>query len=537
MTMRPTNFKALLAGLGLCGAGLFAWALDPTATPINCGTHTACIYISGSPGVDNLLANTVARGVAAGGAGNGTCDRWLDGKLGSTAQTTELIYCSLSAGKFFGGNLGAAKTELAVWKYSVGESTNGIGPIYNSLPLNFQLTYQSCAPAVGMCGGGGTPDMAYTSHTCSAQGGTAAQVPYIGFSDQEPRVFGFATTPTAGFRSDPSYQLVFGIAATKYLRDQLQRAKLCNPGGEGNLPVGCAVGDETVTCQPSISHGMVSGIMQGKVTLWTQLFDACGAPFSLVGSGGGSQTVFFARRSNGSGTQRISNINFMAQGECTNVLNFAPAPLPGTASATPSVCLAAPPNPTILPTGANRIFQMNSNEDLLECMNDFNTNVYGALAIASTDYQPGGQGGALPSGYRFLKLDGVAPSLAQAAKGRYIYVSEPTMQSQDITSNPYTDPAVAPFRDALLAALQSVANAQESNVCNNTGSASPWWGGALIPQTVGTGGSVGPAAPNPITEAAIHTTPVATATKQGNTTGRPANCYPTTGFPAGLYDN
>jgi len=527
------EIKAIAAAVALCGAGPSAHALDPTVTPIDCAGATACIYMSGSSAVDNVVANTIARGVAAGGAGNNTCDQWLDGKLGSTTQTTELIYCSLNAGTFFSTNLGAGKTSIAVWKFSAGGSANGVTPVYTSTPLNFQLTYTSCAAPVAKCGT--VLNEAFTSHTCAPSGAVTPTVPYIGVSDEEPRVFGFGTSAPAGFRFDAFNQVVFGIAASKYARDSLQKAQLCAPGTVGNLPATCAVGDDTDECQPSISHAAVSGIMQGKITRWDSMSNACGAAFSQTipaagGAANPSQTIFFARRSNGSGTQRISNINFTSQGECTNVLNFAPTPLAGTPSATPASCSGAAPNP-VSPTGAGRIFQMNSSEDLVECTDDFNTLNFGSIAILSTEYQPAV--GGLPSGFRFLKLDGNAPSLVNAAKGRYIYVSEPTMQSKDTATNPYADPVVAPFRDALLAALASTANSVDSNTCNNTGSPEPWWGGTLIPQTAA---STPPAA-NPITEAAIHATPVSTQTKQGNTTGKPSNCYPTTGFPTGLYAN
>src|SRR5262249_2656769 len=154
--------------------------------------------------------------VAVGGAGNNTCDQWLDGKLGSTTQTTELIYCSLNAGNFFGGNLGAGKTELAVWKFSAGGATNRVTPVYSSFPLNLQPPYTACAAAVAKCGT--VLNEAYLSHTCTASGAVTPTVPYIGFSDEEPRVFGFGTSAPAGFRFDPFNQVVFGIAASKYAR-------------------------------------------------------------------------------------------------------------------------------------------------------------------------------------------------------------------------------------------------------------------------------------------------------------------------------
>ena len=268
--------------------------------------------------------------------------------------------------------------------------------------------YTSAIPSVG------TVDAYKCSNTTT--GAHVAQD--FGLSDVNPEMFKGANKPV-GFSDVAASQVaakfgavkgvaaqVFGIVVTTGLRNALQTAQF---GATSNC-----IGNESEDCMPSLSKSLVLSLLSGKVNDWSTV-SVNGTPLTTV-AGVADTAVKVCRRTPGSGTQATIN----------NVIMGLPCSSGGTAPATGNT-----PN----------ITQGSGSSDVANCLTAWNT---GTSKEISTDLGTGkvtvnaaGQvGWALgPQGlekadpnFRFVKLDGVAPTAKNAHDGKYAMWSELTIQ-------------------------------------------------------------------------------------------------------------
>ncbi|MCK9606093.1 MAG: hypothetical protein M0R33_06530 [Methylomonas sp.] len=330
--------------------------------------------------------------------------------------------------------LAGGKTNLMIYKRSAGGSAMGVAPIIDDAKgaataaiafLNVDpaiCTVPSPAPAAGVL----------STSTCTYSEATAGQfqvkIPDFGISDVDPEQFRGVNTP-AGFSPvnpsdiglmnvDSAGGQVFGIGATLKLRNALQEA-------EFGVASGC-VGSETEACMPSLTRDQVASIITGKLDSWNDL--KIGATGLLAATtiaankpAGGVKTdrVHICTRTDGSGTKAQMGINF---------LNYP--------------CSSAATSPTA-DTGAlseivakTQVHANSSSGTLSECLRELDSglntvgtafnNTYGtrwAVGIQGLE-----KNADQTEDWRFIKIDNVAPTLENVAKGKYHDWAELTFQ-------------------------------------------------------------------------------------------------------------
>jgi hypothetical protein len=372
-------------------------------------------------------------------------------------------------------NATAAKTpalgtgRVMVIKRDSGGSAVGVGPLQQGVSLNFMLVSTG---AGGTCLGAdvakqssnGTP---YSERSCTS--GNFAHVPDIGSSDIEPAMFTGANAPVLNtsdgpgvpangtpFPFDPNGaafaktatlgDLVFNTPVTTELYKALQAAQFaanspCYPSaGNGaysaivqvnqddpatavNEAISAPRGD-TEQCMPSLSREEIASIFTGQVKNWEEFkvlntatnttidlrTAANNAGLVLPPLRGSATPVQVCRRVNGSGTQAQFNAEHLG----VNCASGVVGPKGATTLTLPFVA------------------ENSSATNVEQCLDDFNngTNVSTknaglvkrwAIGIRSTEASSSSSTTSpfWNFGYRYIKIDGVAPTIENVHRGEY----------------------------------------------------------------------------------------------------------------------
>ncbi len=404
---------SLAVGTVLLGSGQ-AMALAPTETP------DIEIFASGATAQDTNVEKLFAELCRA-----GTLDVYYDNlNSAKPGAAHRALFCTLDGTKVTG--LDNSSPKVLFHKRSAGGSAMGVNNVIAYQPIDAMVVNATNC----------TLDAAETKlvegrpvYRCGAAPGTPSIISVasdVGVSDVNPALFRGLNTPTGSkdvviadvakkLDVQSGGALVFGTPVTKALRDALQRAQI----DQGRLAADCE-GQETESCMPSLSRYQVASLFTGNVGKWSR--------FQVVAKDGTSKKltdyakagdvaddkVYLCRRVRGSGTQTQFNAKF---------LNY---PCAGSAGGTPTEVVNKLAGPiTILNSGSG---------DVNLCLDDFNngtnngkTNTASvkawAIGVQSTENNPD-----LKYGYRFIKIDGVAPTLQEAAAGRYMDFAEVTWQ-------------------------------------------------------------------------------------------------------------
>jgi hypothetical protein len=387
-----------------------ALALAPTETP------DIEIYMSGATAQDNnlgLLFDDLCV--------SGTLDTYYDGPTGSAGGNHRAYFCTLDSSKVTGLSTSNPKVLLHKTSTSAGVGGSGVGvnPVMLKQAVDaMSIKNGNCvAPAAGE---------AYWRCRISATGDLIQQVPDAGVSDVNPEMFVGPNTPAGVAPVDAAKvakllnvvsggALVFNTPVTLKLRNALQSAQVFS----GDLPSDCTVGDETTRCMPSLSKELIASLMTGQVGSWDKVkvvkSDGSSKPLTdFAGTGEiTDQKVYICRRTNGSGTQATIN---------AKILN---AP-----------CTAGYVSPLETSNDfTGPVVKLNAGSgDVEKCLVDFNAgsntsnqNAAGAKAWA-IGVQSTEKNKNETLAYRFVKIDGVAPTLDNAASGRYGVIAEVTYQ-------------------------------------------------------------------------------------------------------------
>lgn len=481
-------------------------ALPPSPTP------QVELFLSGATAQDEALENLMRLKPGIEGARNvceaGTLDIYR-AKIEGVAK--RVFYCRASA------NVAglAAGTRIAIHKSS-GGSGEGVTPV----SAGSTVAYLDLArlPEVASCRTGveerGTEDfIAYRNHTgCDGAGKRA--VPRAGISDVEPALVGGITQPLT---VKPQNQLVWGLPVTKNLRNALQAAQgLVRSSVPHDDP-----GRDTAASMPSLSRAQVAGLFSGTLNNWEQLYDSEGTPFTrsrflapappanpdASGASPGAyrperragSSVYICRRIESSGTQASYEAHYL-RNRC--VKDTPPFVRPNDGSdvrkggdVSKLVRIAAPAGSVYAGTGTGDV------RDCLDAHEQFNR---WAVGILSTE-NPGNNGNRE---FRYLKVDGAAPTLLNAYGGRWAHVSEQSMQWR----RSFTASLGASDEGRLLSFVASNMGLPRVIRALNSGFVHPWGqGGYLAPATVG----FKPPKP-PVTDAALRENPVAGITRSLN---------------------
>ena len=311
-----------------------------------------------------------------------------------------------------------AGTPILVTKRDLGGSIYGVNPIALQQMEN-TMTVDNSA---GNCVSTGLPATAsQASYNCA---NFALKQAIAGISDVEPAIFNktmtvgttanvafnlpsgtddngtawsvLTSTQITGLDSSSANQTIFGVAVSLPLRNAMQAAQ------------GLVVGSDAAADVPSMPRAFYSSLAAGfvaggiaKHAGWDAL---TGVPSD------NTLQVNLCRRANGSGTQASSNMLFLESGTIATTATggFAPVNDNGIAIARTGHSLA--------------VIENNSTGTATSCLTTASTlNAY-AAGIISYENDPG------TATWRFVKLDGQAPSQALARVGQYPYVYSATMQ-------------------------------------------------------------------------------------------------------------
>jgi hypothetical protein len=306
----------------------------------------------------------------------------------------------------------AVGTPVLITKRDQGGSGEGVGPLITASATQLHMKVDgACTVAAG--GVSPATDIQKPGFLCSA---TVAGMADAGLSDVEPALLeaginNGAARPTGNLDSEGFVQNIFGVAVNKKLYLALQKA-------QGLVDPAVTVVDEDAAKQPSLPIPFVRGALTGQLLGndatfkkgWNLLIP------TSVDAAVMSKKINVCRRAAGSGTQAASNVYF-ANNPCGGGDVYLPTAAGGTIAATGSLAVNAGSS-----TGA-----------VETCLGTTAQNAAGdayALGVIGRENNPRAviNGVQQDKGYRFVKLNNVAPERANVINGTYEFVVESTMQ-------------------------------------------------------------------------------------------------------------
>ena len=304
----------------------------------------------------------------------------------------------------------AGATKLALYKYSVGGSGNGVSPVNSATPLPFlDLTKlnTSCAGPSSTADIDGTePLPTFQDIACSGASSslTTSAVSYIGLSDVEPAFFGAASTYN-NLSSVSLASVIFGVPVTKAVYEYLQGLQ------------GLTVGSLTEANMPSLSQAQLTSIFTQEGITWETL---TGTPFS-----GNDDVVYVARRADSSGTQktfealiaRTTNGTAGAKSCQVSVEGFRSGAAAADNNAANNAC-----DPSI---GGNLTINGSGSGQVVACLNKFQSVGAGGVGVLTTET-------VVSSGglWRFVKINGNAPVQRNVAGGSYTQYADASLNTR-----------------------------------------------------------------------------------------------------------
>jgi hypothetical protein len=485
------NMKKILLGAAI-SAALFGGAAQaaitfnannlPDAATL---ADTTTVYLSGS----SALAELIERGLTV-GSNEGVCKAGSVHKFTESLGDQVAYICELNTAA--NGSLtpdtsipaAITTSNLLVYKRNAGGSGKGVVPIV--APAQIEFLNLTTNPSV--CTSASSSVFASVK-TCAYNVSTNAEfhVPTFGLSDTNPQIFTVASenapvgtvpatppnpTPTT-YQIIPGPVAVFGVIATTKMRNALQEAQfptssVCNPKNANytDLPGIQVDTADSEACMPNLNKGTIAALFAayptpvsplkanvsapalgaGKINQWTQFKVGASDLYTQVSAANkpGSAKVHLCSRVIGSGTKTQFGVKFL-----NNVCSTSGSKLvqhadhSAVAEFGQSNYVAGPiasPEKMLRPM----VHAMSTAGGVGECMTELDT----GAANASGSFAPGtayGAAGAtavrwaigytsldknasLSSNYRFVKIDGVAPTLANVANGSYPDWVESTFQ-------------------------------------------------------------------------------------------------------------
>ncbi len=418
--MKKLILGAAISAAFLSGAAHAAITVDGNGIPQFDKATTYEIFLSGSsaaqPFIESLLTSSKVP------AANRICDSsQLIYKFSDTAtvgKDQNAYLCVLNTANKALQGLSAGKTNLLIYKRNNGGSAQGVTPVIADTAIDFLKVDTAANCAVVTTGVAGT---SFTKLNCTYTSGNALlsnpQKPDFGISDVDPIQFQGDNTPS-GFTAVTSADLskltvkaaasqVFGIAVTKKLRNAMQEAQFGK--------VNACVGKETAACMPSLTSAQIASIFTGKLNSWKQLKLGSSDLYTSASSANkaNSDRLHVCRRASGSGTQAQLGINFMGY-PCNSVATQGAI----DTGLTPETVAKA------------QVHAMSSAGAMSECLSELDsgtdtvgTSFDNSSRPNSTRWAIGIQGtelnASLSSDWRFIKIDGVEPTLDKVARGKY----------------------------------------------------------------------------------------------------------------------
>ncbi len=308
-----------------------------------------------------------------------------------------------------------AGTKLLVVKRDAGGSTQGVNPVATATAQDVMLVDASCT-ATGQPSP--SADILVPSYACNS---VTSKVVDAGVSDVEPAVFQrdvnllapAVKVDTTTLDSAAFNQTIMAPAVNKTLYAALQAAQ------------GLAQ-DDAPANQPSLPSTFLSAVFSGKIAGggtkkmgWNVVIP------SSVDANVLNKQVNVCRRNIGSGTQAAFNIQFLNAGCVSTVERL----LPVGQTVTVNTNSANAVSPAIAQVGTLAWVNNSGSGTVESCLGTTVEGVGGyGIGILSRENTPTPTGTTTDKGYRFVKVDGIAPTRDNAKVGRYDMVYAATMQ-------------------------------------------------------------------------------------------------------------
>ncbi len=388
------------------------------------------LYLSGSSAQDEALENVIRLAGGAAGAPNLCEPGTLEIFRGAIGGTANRVFVCQTSGRVAGVPAGQ---RLAIYKSS-GGSGEGVTPVSAETPLPFldlAKLPQSASCQTGRVVPATSDFAAYTDHTDCNGGEPKLVRPRAGLSDVNPELVGGITAPLT---VRPQNQIVWGLPVSRNLRNALQTA-------QGLVPAAVPHDDpqrDSEAAMPTLARAQVAALFSGAVSSWDQFYDTSGTPLSrspLLGNSAphdpdasgaspgayrpASATVYVCRRIASSGTQAAYEVHYL-HARCESNAPAFVVPNDGSNLNTGG-------NPTQLTRvarPAGRVFAGVGTGDVRDCLDAHTQFNRWAIGVLSTE-NIGNNGNRR---FRYVKVDGAAPTLLNAYLGRWPHVTEQSMQ-------------------------------------------------------------------------------------------------------------
>lgn len=319
-----------------------------------------------------------------------------------------------------------AGNKVILYKNSNGGSSRGVVPVSDqSTTISFlnlaslaQAGYQNTSVCSVTSFASTTDFVAYTEYACGSNVTSPTGIaPDAGISDLEPNLLGWTSgvnQPFGTVTSGPT--LMFGAVVSKNFRDALQTAQ------SNTLPGGC-VGSDTEACMPTLTKAQLSNIWSGGIAALSRLSDDAGV---LIPTPTGSTSVSVCRRKSGSGTLASYQVYFLND-LCVKSTKAVKAMVTGV------------DGNAAIPSVASRVNEYSSTPQVIGCLNANHAAGKYAIGMSSTESVPGSAylntGLAAPfdddtGNWRYIKIDGYAPTLLNVAQTRYDFGFEVSFQTK-----------------------------------------------------------------------------------------------------------
>lgn len=386
----------------------------------------------------------------------GTFDVYYDNaNANSPGSRYRAYFFTTDNTKIPGLSTGGTPVNVLIYKRSFGGAGYGVAPLLDTSYQVKQLDIKQSGAVSPKAAG----------ENFYRVSGTALQntISDAGITGVNPELFAGINTPTPA-AGDPAFPpvdvskassvltvvpaggLIYGLGVTLDLYKVLQAAQIAT----GTLPAGTVVGDyKNESAIPTLSRAFVGSLLAGRVKTWDDVHVIDERPILRGAARGddlGSLTSFATQAgvptptlSNGKNLVAVGNRNKGAAIGAAFSAVFLNAP--GVSNAFgPAV---APGNPVNGPIVAQAPGASQQDSLLDDWQNGANKSTFNAdsgrrwgIAQQSTDWNSSGAIGVNPTkGYRYVRIDGYAPTLSNVASGNYPLWSEQTIQWRTPANN------------------------------------------------------------------------------------------------------
>lgn len=329
--------------------------------------------------------------------------------------------------------------RVLIVKRDRGGSGVGVGPLQVNTGISFLTINAANCPDVITPGSNGAPTVVGPTGVVPLQGCpntipaatlySTTALAEIGTSDIEPDKFVGINVPVVDgvglpFLTNVSFgdvqalsALTFNTPVTLPLFQALQRAQfpltsVCHPdnAGYGTIITVDGINRPDITngnseaCMPSLTKLEIDSLLTGRVAAWSQLLRADGTSIGITGA------VQICRRVEGSGTQATINA-LISNWPCD----------PNAADT--AFDIIQPRN-----TASGTLVLNSGSSDVATCLTNFagsaNPHAIGVLSVE-------GRNNTNSAPYRYIKIDGVAPTLRNIHRGDYWFWAQQSCQRRN----------------------------------------------------------------------------------------------------------